>query len=148
MEFNFENLLGDYEHQLDYIKRMTEPKTLSFYKTSKEYWEGYYEAVHKWFEDMKTYYCDDFKPIMREATKEEEKEFLYQDQPPIKMLEYRGLCVPIYDDDYGQQYFMVFEGKEYGGGSFNGFPEYDFCYIIDDVIDRKYALGGKDDDQK
>ena len=148
MEFNFENLLGDYERQLDYIKRMTEPKTLSFYGLSIEYWKGYYEATHKWFEDMKMYYCDDFNPQLREPTEEEKQEFLYQDQPPIRILDYRGVRAPVYDDDYGQQYFMVFDGQEYGGGAFNGFPEYDFCYLIDDIIDYKYALGGIDNDKK
>ena len=147
MEFNFENLLKDYEHQLDYIKRMIEPRTLSFYKKTRDYWEGYFWGVFQIFQEMKDY-CPDFNPKMREATKEEEKEFLYQDQPPCGVLEYRGLRVPIYDDDYGQQVFMVFNGKEYGGGTYNFCPEEDFCHIIDNTIDYKYVLGGIENDQK
>lgn len=147
MELTFEDLLYEYESQLCYIKRMIEPKTLSVYNMTKEYWEGYYYAVFHWFETMKDY-CTDFDPLMREATIKEEQEFLYENQPPCGVLDYRGVRAPVYDDDYGQQLFMVFRGQIYGGGAFNTAPERDFCYIIDGIIDREFALGGTDDENK
>ncbi len=146
MKLTFKDLLADYEQQLAYIKRMIEPETLSFYGKTLDYWEGYFWGVFRTFEEIKIY--TDFNPHIRKATTKEEKEFLYLGQPPCGVLDYRGLKIPIYDDDPGQQFFMVFEGEEFGGGAFNGYPEEDFCYLIDESIDYKFALGGTKNDKK
>lgn len=140
----FEDLLKKYEQQLVYVNRMTNPDTLSFYHKTKEYWEGYLDCCFNWFERVKEE-CEDFKPTIREAKKEEREKYKYitksenneKEWPLEGVLEYRGEAVPVYSDDDGQQLFIIFQGEEISGGCYNTQCVYDFCYMIDKIKDLK-----------
>jgi hypothetical protein len=123
----FEDLLYVYESQLAYVERMMEPNTLSFYKKTEEYFKGYKAACFKWFEEMKLE-CEDFKPQIEKVDtkiKRDNGDLL------IGYLNYRGEQIPVYDDDQGQQIYIIYNGEVIPGGSYNLLPEYDFCYFID-----------------
>lgn len=142
----FEDLLKEYEQQLVYVDRMTNPDTLSFYHKTKEYWDGYLNGCFHWFEKMKLE-CDDFKPgINQDFSKEEEDKYKYNiknndeedtEYPLYGLLEYREEKIPVYIDENGQQLFIVYQEQEISGGSFNIHCEEDFCYAIDQIKDLK-----------
>ena len=138
MEFN--EILEKYEDDINYANRMLTPKCLSFFKESEDYWKGYKKACFAWFQAMKQY--TDFKPLVREATEEEKKKFIYHQgetgfgPEPDKVMGYRGEIVPIYFDDYGQQEVAIFEGEIIPGGAFNTMAYYDFCFVIDRIKDK------------
>lgn len=54
-----------------------------------------------------------------------------------QLVKYRGFTVKLLDDEYGQQFYFYFNGKEYSCGSFNPYPEYEVQSVID------YYLKGK-----
>lgn len=123
----FEDLLYTYEWQLDYVKRMSKPESLSFYKKTEEYLRGYKAACNRWFEEMKSE-CEDFNPRIEKTTEENRRE---NGDLLIGYLNYRGERIPVYNDDYGQQLYIIYENEVISGGCYNLFPEYDFCYSID-----------------
>lgn len=55
---------------------------------------------------------------------------------PFEMLQYRVYTIPIYLDDYGQQYFVRFEDDEWA--NLNCYYE-DFCDFLDSKIDSLVA---------
>lgn len=139
----FEDLLKEYEQQLVYVNRMTNPNTLSFYHKTKEYWDGYLNGCFHWFEKMKLE-CEDFNPIINQDFSGEEKEkYKYniknnnEEYPLYGLLEYRGEKIPVYIDEDGQQLFAVYQEQEISGGGFNIHCEEDFCYMIDQIKDLK-----------
>ena len=69
-------------------------------------------------------------------TKEQHKPENY-----VSTVHYRGYDVDVYDDDYGQQYYFILDGKEIGCGAYNF--DYQGCiqYTIDynsDHIEQIY----------
>lgn len=62
-------------------------------------------------------------------------------EEPFKILDYRGISVPLYFDDYGQQIYAVINGKEYGFGSYNDNYLNDVYYIVDQALDYIGDLG-------
>ena len=86
------------------------------------------------------------KYIEREPTKEEIKKFIHviRDEKniplatfePVKILEYRNYTIPIYMDEPGQQYFVIFEDDEWGNpmGDCD-----DFCDFLDSKLDSLVA---------
>lgn len=80
--------------------------------------------------------------LVRKPTDLEKEKYLYtvrdeKDIPlgtlePFEMLQYRGYVVPIYCDDYDQQYFVRFDDEEWG----NPLGDYDdFMDFIDKKLD-------------
>ena len=67
-----------------------------------------------------------------------------EDGKPLYILKYRGLDIPVYDDDYGQQEFAYFDGKSISGGCYNFFAEYEFISYIDHYLENKYLEGTYD----
>ncbi len=133
----FKECLEIYEDNIQYADRMMKEECFSFYHKTKDYWCGYKAAAHKVFEEIKTM-CEDFKPsIEKNETSNGKKE----DQ--IGVLKYRGEEIPVYVDDSGQQLYIVYRNKAFGGGSYNANPEYDFCYYIDIIKDNIYNKEGK-----
>lgn len=79
---------------------------------------------------------------VRKPTDVEKEKYLYtvkdeKDIPlgtfePMEILEYRGYDIPVYCDDYGQQYFVVFNDDDWG----NPLDDYDdFMDFIDSKLD-------------
>ena len=50
-------------------------------------------------------------------------------------LDYRGFHIDFYNDDYGQQVYTFWEGKELGFGTYNFNYKEDMMYLIDDKLD-------------
>ena len=61
---------------------------------------------------------------------------------PFEILEYRGYAIPIYADDYGQEFFIRFNDEEWANP--NCYYE-DFCDFIDDRLD--YLIPSKTPNQ-
>lgn len=57
---------------------------------------------------------------------------------PIARLDYRGETAYIYNDDYGQQIFMIYNDNEYSGGSYNMDYLFEFTQIMDNEVHRRY----------
>lgn len=60
---------------------------------------------------------------------------------PARIVEYRGFKVELHDDDCSQQSWFEFEGREYGCGHFNLFPEEEVKAVIDWHLDKKSKEG-------
>ena len=98
-------------------------------------------------EDMETYfertqeYCNCLtfakKALLDiwENKENSENELIYDREN--QLVKYRGFTVKLLDDEYGQQFYFYFNGKEYSCGSFNPCPEYEVQSVID------YYLKGK-----
>lgn len=61
-----------------------------------------------------------------------------EDGKPFKIIKYRGIDIPVYDDDYGQQDFAVIDGKIVSGGSYNFFADDEFIGYVDIMLEDKY----------
>ena len=55
----------------------------------------------------------------------------------IQIIDYRNSKIPVYDDDAGQCFYCRLpNGKTFGGGTYNLFPEEEFCYLFDHWKDK------------
>jgi len=61
----------------------------------------------------------------------------------IETIEYRGMCVPIFCDDYGQCFYCIFNNKEMAFGSFQTEYEDEVKCLIDHEIDGKVSKNDK-----
>lgn len=85
--------------------------------------------------------------IKREPTKQEKKDYVYIErdekgipiinEEPWAILEYKGDIYPVYNDDYGQQDFIVLDDTSFGGGAYNFGADYDFIDRIDSWLKEK-----------
>lgn len=57
------------------------------------------------------------------------------DRKIVDSLDYRKVHVDFYDDDYGQQVYTIWEGKEFGFGAYNLNYKEDMKYLIDEKFD-------------
>ena len=134
----FKEILEKYEDDIKYADRMLEPRCLSFFKKSEDYWKGYKKACYSWFQMAKE--CVHFTPLTREADEEEKEQLKYIENDtvyePIFILLYRGEEIPVYDDDYGQQEFIIYNGEHYSGGTYNFAAVFDFCSFVDRIKDN------------
>lgn len=130
---DFEQALKNYEEVIELAKAQKQRKNAP---RGVEYWNAFIDGAFYLFQNIKREI--DFEPQVDDPTEEErQKYFLAQyKEYPTGILRYRNQEVPIYVDDYGQQEYMVFQGKEYAGGSYNFACRQDFCCMIDDVLDK------------
>jgi len=135
----FKDLLDAHEGNIEHARRMMQPDILAMTMKTEEYWRGYIYSSFQMFQTLRNY-CDDGYPKIRtDLTEEEKVEFdTEKDFPLYGIMEYRGIKVPVYDDDYGQQMFAIYDGSTISGGSYNFFPEHEFVYFIDSKLDLKY----------
>lgn len=66
------------------------------------------------------------------------------DGKPYRIITYRGIEIPVYDDDYGQQDFAIVLGQEISGGSYNFFSVEEFIDASDRLLEEKFLLGEYD----
>lgn len=57
------------------------------------------------------------------------------DKDIVDTLDYRGEHVDFYMDDYGQQFYTVYNGEEISFGSYNTNYKEDMKYVIDRKLD-------------
>lgn len=60
------------------------------------------------------------------------------DGKPYKIIKYRNVLIPIYDDDYGQQDFTIIFGKEMSGGSYNLYSYMEFINYVDYELQNRF----------
>ena len=60
------------------------------------------------------------------------------DGKPYKVLKYRNVLIPIYDDDYGQQDFTIIFDKEISGGSYNLYSYIEFINYVDYELQNRF----------
>ena len=58
------------------------------------------------------------------------------DFPLAYIICYHGEMIPVYDDDYGQQYFAKFRDMTWSGGAYNLYPDPEFCERLDSCRER------------
>lgn len=61
----------------------------------------------------------------------------------VETIVYRGQCVPVFVDDYGQCFFCIFNNEEIAFGSFQSEYEDDVRHLIDYELDKKPPKNGK-----
>ena len=62
------------------------------------------------------------------------------DMKVVDTLDYRGIHVDFYDDDYGQQVYTYFDNEEIGFGAYNMNYKEDMKYLIDKKLDTIYEF--------
>lgn len=60
------------------------------------------------------------------------------DGKPYKVIKYRNVLIPVYDDDYGQQDFAIVFDKEISGGSYNLYSYIEFINYVDYELQNKF----------
>ena len=91
------------------------------------------EALY-WLTHLKDMMNMDDWCLVRRPTPEEVERY----KDPIEIMEYRDDIIPIYNDDYGQSMYAFIFGKEYGGGTYNFQPYFDFSNIYDSERANNY----------
>ena len=98
-------------------------------------------------EDMETYfertqeYCNCLtfaKKALIDIWEEKEKSYgnnLIYDREN-QTVTYRGFTVKLLDDEYGQQFYFEFNGKEYSCGAFNPYPKEEIKWVIDRYLEE------------
>lgn len=129
----FQELLSIYENTEEIIKRHFEKG----YK-SREICKEELSLNLEWFWNMKTF-CEDYNNVieMKNPTKTESKKYKSKNKgcPLCGVIHYRGIDIPVYNDDYGQQMFCILpNGELISGGAYNLWCEYDFCSTYDESI--------------
>ena len=137
----FKNLFSEYQDILERINRRMEPEVLEFHHDSIDNWKNAKYIAFRMFEQLR-YYTEGGVPSLAEClTCEGLEDFppmMYGNYkcPVIGLLNYRDEVFPVYDDDYGQQLFIVVNGREINVDSPGG--ETDWYYEVDKVIDNIY----------
>ena len=144
MRLTFTKVLVDYFISCIRIKQKLNRKNLS--KSDEKYLQGQKDQNFYNFERIKDYLKSEELFTRREPTKTEiEKYKIKGEYPVVGIFEYRGESSPIYCDDYGQQEFLIYKGKELSGGSFNYLPEYDWMYVIDGYLEKDFFEDNSDE---
>lgn len=127
----YEDLLETYEDKLDWVRRQR-----SHAENPSDYWDGVQIGLLSMYQQLLP--LTDFKPMTEKPTEEESKKLVDPEtgDKPYAMLVYRGERVPVYLDDYGQQDYMIYRSEVYGGGAYNFNSLFDFCCIIDYMLDE------------
>lgn len=59
---------------------------------------------------------------------------------PVDKINYRGKRISVYDDDYGQSYYFMYNGKPYSCGTYNLDYIGEIVAIIDDDLDKVFYV--------
>ena len=101
----------DYPHDAQYSKDRNE-------------WEDC-EDLYKNFQEFSAL----FKEVGNKLMKFERLEY-------VETIIYRGQCVPVFFDDYGQCFYCIFNNEEISFGSFQSEYEDDVRHLIDYELDK------------
>lgn len=135
----FDELFAQYKALIDWIDRRMKPEVLEFHHESVDNWKYAKHTVFLMFERLR-YYTEEGIPNLYEClTREGIEDYppkMYDNYkcPVIGLLNYRDEVFPVYDDDYGQQVFIIVNGQEITVDSLGG--ETDWYYELDRIIDN------------
>lgn len=95
-------------------------------------------SVADYFERIQDYNnCLNFAIEALKDIWEKENEGYFEElktQEEGKIFHYKGFKVELLLDDYGQQFYFKFNGKEYSCGAYNMYPEAEIKFIIDEYL--------------
>lgn len=77
---------------------------------------------------------------LKQVNEKEDKGYFVSNTENKLIYHYKGYDIELLNDDYGQQFYFIFDGKEYGCGSFNTSPEYEVEAVIDYYLKNKESL--------
>lgn len=139
MELNFETLLDLYFYKLYNI--------VDRHMRKLDNEEDYNRALalnRLWLEDIADYVGRDYTVRKcNELTKEEIDKYAPLGvegkyvMDLIYVIDYRGLTIPVFADDYGQQDIALINDKWCSGGSYNFHPEEAFCSRADYYLEQQ-----------
>jgi len=140
----FSNMLAAHESRLDTLNArfqyqlITKDSLKAAFYAEQSCWRDFLTELRPYYNYYKVISVSDLTDEQKEQYKHPDPQF-----PLCGLLEYRGQIVPMYDDDYGQQVFAVFRGRDLIGGSYN--TEYCDSFIgeIDYALDREIAFNGE-----
>ena len=130
-----EELFEVYQTELNWISRRLEEPTLEFYKEFSDNWRHAKEVAFKMYQALR-FYCTDEDVLSIDITSLNENEHVddYDQCPCIGYILYRGQRFYAYDDDPGQQIFIVVGDRTITFASFDC-PLIDWWYEADKILD-------------
>ena len=139
MELDFETLLHLYSYKLYNIV----DRHMRGLDDEEEFTRAL--ALNRlWLEDIADYIGRDYTVRKRdELTKEEIDKYAPLGvegkyvMDLIYVIDYRGMTIPVFNDDYGQQDIALINEKWCSGGSYNFHPEEVFCSYADYYIEQQ-----------
>lgn len=131
----FKDILINYEHNLDYYKRMLDPHNLEMYHKTSEYWEGFKYASFKAFQEAKEFCSDGYPEIKYKLTKKDINILSLKNHELCGKLNYRGYLVPVFIKQW-QSIYIIFKDKVIPSGSYSAWANRDFAFAIDKIIDE------------
>lgn len=140
----FSKMLSAHKYQLCSLRSrfehglITKKDLIIAFQTTLSCWRDFLSELRPYYNYYKVISAIDLTDEQKEQYKHPDPQF-----PLCGLLEYRGQVVPMYDDDYGQQVFAVFRGRDIAGGAYN-MEYYDsFINEIDYVLDHEIAFNGE-----
>lgn len=122
-------LLSEYERQLEWIDRRTKEKTLEFYGEDASTWKHAKEIAFHMYENLR-HLCDDGGGFPTSLDQPKRRIAAYKHGknkfPCVGVVEYRREIIPVYSDDYGMRRFMVYQGHEITYDSIGGMTDWYF----------------------
>lgn len=128
----FADVLEIYEMFLKRIRRFKKAGAFS-----EEYLEGMRRQNFIWFQDLSLQTSGkEWREL--EGIEEVVKDYEFEGELPYRLILYRGVILPIYRDDYGQQDFTVIRNRVISGGSYNSFAVDEFIYEVDKILEEEF----------
>ena len=129
-----ETLFDHYQRSLSWIKSRMRPEVAEATDEAKM-------ALFHLYQDLRRE-CEDPLPSLASCMSRDGAlsypPYRFEGQehafPCVGILKYRGREYPVYDDDYGMDFFIVVDGKSIEVDSFAG--ETDWYYELDYIIDE------------
>lgn len=122
-------LLSEYERQLEWVNIRTKEKTLEFYGEDASAWKHAKEIAFHMYENLR-YLCEDGAGFPTSLTQPKRRIPAYKHGknkfPCVGVVEYRRETIPVYSDDYGMRLFMVYQGHEITYDSIGGMTDWYF----------------------
>ena len=140
----FTNMLTAHENRLynlgERFRRqlITEEALNAAFYNEESSWRDFLMVLRSYYNYDKVISAIDLTDEQKEQYKHPDPQF-----PLCGLLEYRGQVVPMYDDDYGQQVFAIFRGRDLVGGAYNMWYCDSFIDEIDYALDHEIAFNGE-----
>lgn len=139
MKLDFETLLHLYSYKLyNIVDRHMHGLD------SEEDYKGALALNRLWLEDIADYIGRDYTVRKHdELTQEEIDKYSplgvegHYAMDLMYVIDYRGLTIPVFNDDYGQQDIALINGEWCSGGSYNFHPEEVFCSRADYYLEQQ-----------
>lgn len=138
-----DKLFAIYKGRLEWVDRMTNPKTLEYTGESKDEWKHVKYTIFSMYQDLRCLLKDGIpdnqKCIKRFRTKSKKYKPYQNKYPCYGVLNYRDVEYPIYEDDNGMCSFIVVKDSkdnDYQIQIDSCWGYTDWYYELDCVLDK------------